>query len=76
MSSFDQLNADDMRRLSTAYLKWVRARSEKKWRRADAIRTFLTQSGCFGDALDKWLPVFESSARRKRRLARRDGAVQ
>ncbi len=76
MSSFDQLNDLDMQRLSAAYLKWVRARSEKKWRRADALREYLTQSGCFGNELDKWLPVFESSARRKRRLERRSRVVQ
>lgn len=67
---FEELNDDSIRRAESAYNKWVKAKHEKKWRRADALRGYLIACGWKGVNYDRWSRVFEEPSRRKRRISR------
>lgn len=52
--------------------RWLDARQRKDWPAADALRADLLDRGLHGADLMSWLPVFESTAARQRRLTARE----
>lgn len=64
----DELSEADIAQMGAVWDAWQQARQDKDWTRADRLRAYLQRAGCVGDNLERWHPVFETSAHRSRRL--------
>lgn len=61
--------------LATLWRAWNDARARRDYAAADPLRAQLMEWGATGAALDRWHPVFESTAHREARLVRRAGVT-
>jgi cysteinyl-tRNA synthetase len=72
MSDQANLTSAEAAQLAALHAAWTAARAARDYARADPLRTQLAEWGALGPQLDRWHPVFESSAHRSQRLAQRE----